>query len=145
MRALSADAYNVGMRSNRLILGLISLTLVVTVLAVSAKLRATPKFHRIQAGMTRGQLREVLGPGHNWDGYVSPEPEWSDWDGWDYDEGLLMVCLKPDETGSKVVTDKKLLKRGPLERLAWLAGWGRWPNHHLTLPARPCNYEGDRK
>lgn len=40
------------MRSRRLILGLIVLTLLVTVLAAAAKLRATPKYDRIQVGMT---------------------------------------------------------------------------------------------
>src|ERR1700752_4997 len=101
------------MRSRRVILGLILLTLVATSLAAAAKLRATPKYDRIQVGMTSGGGQELLGP-------------WA----WCYGSGLAYSPRCYFEEGSVnavfvdgEVVERSTTRRGPLERLAWLAGW----------------------
>jgi hypothetical protein len=47
-------------RSPRLILCLILLTLLATCLAAAAKLRATPKYDRIQVGMAEAEVFDFL-------------------------------------------------------------------------------------
>lgn len=48
------------MNSCRLVLCLIMLTLLVTCLAAAAKLRTTPKYERIQVGMTMAEVDDII-------------------------------------------------------------------------------------
>ena len=117
------------MRSRRLVLGLILLTLLATCLAAAAKLRATPKYDRIQVGMTYSELVALLGPES---AYPPPPPgithvHYTGEAYWELDEGTILVDAGPrfplPGRPEGRVAGKRIRPRPPLERLAWLAGW----------------------
>jgi hypothetical protein len=108
------------MTPRRIILGLILLIVVSFCGLAAAKLRATPKYDRIQVGMT---LEEVGVPCH----VPSPierewEAIWGNAESIECDEGRIKLKLQRTADGT-LVTGKSITRRGPLERLAWLAGW----------------------
>src|SRR5262245_61345576 len=104
------------MTSRRIILGLIVLTVVAFGLLAAAKLSATPKFDRIQVGMTAGETGGILGPPDRVDVSLRDRGLL-----WNCDEGTVLVTFDP--TGDLKVESKLIKRRGPLERLMWLAGW----------------------
>jgi hypothetical protein len=110
------------------ILLMIAVVLLATCLLAAAKLRATPKYDRVQVGMTLEEIEEILDSPHRETSKVSFE---ADARGstllrtstlisaeWLTDEGVVLVHFAEEAACSKTIT-----RRGPLERLAWLAGW----------------------
>lgn len=115
---------NKTMNARGIILGLIVLALVVTVLAASVKLRATPKYDRIQVGMNYAEVNGIFEDYDRW-GWAHCRSGRGPWEverQFDCDEGAVVVKVE-FWTDSSSVTAKSIARRGPLERLAWLAGW----------------------
>ena len=106
------------MRSRGLILCLIILTLLTTCLAAAAKLRATPKYDRIQVGQPVDLKLKIGGGAFAGTGAVAVSFRH------ETDEGRIHLDVRSEGSGQPfIVTQKRLERRGPLERLAWLAGW----------------------
>jgi hypothetical protein len=105
------------------VLLLILVTLAAFCGLTAAKLRATPKFDRIQDEMTLAEVKGVLGHRVSRSGSVNSMSGV-----WFYDEGEAAVNFRWAERleGNEFelrVAGKTISRRGPLERLAWLAGW----------------------
>lgn len=111
------------MTLRRIIFGLILLTVAVFCLVAARKLTATPKYDRIEGDITFPEAYELLGASelevskHDAEGVqylVRGE--------WEVDEGRITLILC-GEDGGRPIFRKQLVRRGPLERLAWLLGW----------------------
>lgn len=119
--------YNSDMRSRLLILVLIIMTVLVTVLTASAKLRATPKLDTLQVGARQSDVDSVLGASQitlNRGGLKV----------WDLDEGHAVVYFGAEEDSSEaagfppegavlVVTRSHVSRRGPIGRVLWHLGY----------------------
>jgi hypothetical protein len=105
------------------VLLLILVTLTAFCGLAAAKLRATPKYDCIEIGTTT-TYPELLDriPANWWEpstilatgDYVSV---------FCCDEGRIEVVCRPKADNCVVIVEKKITRRGPLERLALLAGW----------------------
>lgn len=97
---------------------MIAVTLVAFCLLAAAKLTTTPKYDRIHPTMTRAEVAAVLGPPSGGSSSLFIVEVW------DCDEGdTAVMYTREPEGGEPKVTSKKITRRGPLQRLAWLAGW----------------------
>src|SRR5262245_6936402 len=109
------------------VLLLILVTLTAFCGLAAAMLRATPKSDRIRDGITDKEVQSLLGRP---DGFRSLFAEF-----WVFEEGTVEVDfriegwsfdLSGDPTPSPIIlvaNGERIAPRGPLERLAWLAGW----------------------
>lgn len=121
------------MTLRRIILGLILLTVAVFCLVAARKLTTTPKYDRIQVGHAI-DLSFTIGGG----AFANPAGAAVNFHE-DTDEGRITIdacSAGPDKPF--LVTRKHITPRGPLERLAWLAGWRPRPTPFtVPLPVLP--------
>lgn len=101
---------------------LIVITLVVFCLLAAVKLRATPKYDRVQPGMSDSEIVAILGQSDGgWNN--------SEYTTWTCDEGQITIRYKwQSRNGSgqspleAIAQEKSFTPRGPLDRLLWLLG-----------------------
>jgi hypothetical protein len=107
--------YNAAMRSRRLILCLILITIAAFVLVAGVKLRATPKYDRIQNGMSRDEVIEILGKPDAEDGVFGV----SQVARWEAMRGLLVFFLSQAATKTaRSSSRQKLQSRGRTSPIA---------------------------
>lgn len=110
------------MRSRRLVVYLMILSLIAICLVAVVKLQATPKYDQIQIGMTWQEVVDIVGC----DGKALAARDLSTRVAFKSDEGEIVVFLGQagrDEFVPGRVERKMIDRRGLLGRLAWMAGW----------------------
>jgi hypothetical protein len=120
---------------------LLIITLVAFCLLAAAKLRATPKYDRVQPGMSETEIVAILGQSDGgWNN--------SEYTTWTCDEGQITIRFKwQPHRGSEqspleaIALEKTIMRRGPLDRLLWLLGRRSatpTPILSLPLPTQPA-------